>query len=222
MAFPKFKTAAEVPEAFRAAYHEVAGEWIALEDDGLGAKGKAALERERENAEKAERRAKAAEDKARAAEETAAALKAGLTDEDAKRFREDTTKAIRAEFQAQLDTLSSENLSMKLDHKVKAMALKAGVLPERLDDFWALNGAAFQLDSKGEPEVRDGKGKAVPEYITGDLKKARPYLYGGTKADGGGAGGVQTTTTPGTAGLTMDQLLKNPSLGLGAQEKLSA
>lgn len=215
--FPKFKTRDEVPEAFRPFYEDKAGEWVAKEDE-LGEGGTKALQRERTARETAEKATKAAEDKARIAEEQAAALKAGISAEDAKKFREDTEKSIRAEFQGQIDTLTGENTSLQLDHKVKAMALKAGVLPERIDDWWALNGSGFQLDSKREPEVKDGKGKPVAEFIAGDLKKARPYLYAGTKGDGGGAGGTSTTTTPqGDGKLTYEQVMKNPAAALGSK-----
>lgn len=239
--FPKFKTAEEVPEAFKDAYHEVGGEWVAKAEAPAGGPTqedvdalKLVAQKERDATAAAEKRAKDAAARVAELERKARAADAGvdMDSPEVKKWREEAYKEIRADVQREyaetpLDKLPetwaarkeaegalTENRSLKLDTKVKALALKSGVQAERLEDWWELNGRAFELDEKGQPTVRDGKGKSVDQYIATDLKKARPYLYTGTKAEGGGAGGGGHTT-PGRGGMSWEEFSK-----LSPQDKL--
>ena len=215
--WPKFKTKDEVPEAFRAGYHEVGGEWVAKEDDGLQEKGKKALDAMKSERDAAAARAGAAEAKAKEAEEQAAALRAGITAEDAKKFREETARAIRAEVQGEQDALKAKLLDYELSSPVKDMAHKAGVLD--VEAWWTLNGGRFERGADGKPKIKgDETGKDVTTFITGDLKKERPFLYAGTMGDGGGAGGLNEGRG-GTGTLTFEQIQKQPALALGHTAK---
>jgi len=222
MSWPKYKTKDEVPEPFRDEYEEKGGEWVAkipAPPAGPTAedleKVKKALGAEREAREAAE---KAAKEAAR----EAAAHKAGVPEEQAKAWREQAYKEIRAEVQAEADKVAkqladaqAETRSYKLDARVKERALAKGVLKERIGDWMDLNLRAFELDDKGEPVVKDGKGKTLDDFIAGDLKKARPWLYEGTQASGGGAAGFHGGT--GTGGkLTAEEILKNPTEAMNA------
>jgi uncharacterized protein YdaU (DUF1376 family) len=223
MTWPKFKTQDEVPEAFRSFYHEKGGEWVAkeLEDDRPTQADvdalKEAARKERELTTAAEKRAKELDAKLKEAERKAKAAEAGvdLDSPEVKKWRDDAYKEIRSELQTEIDGLkkSAEDAGGKarallLDSRVKATALKVGgVRPSVIDDWWALNADHFELDDKDEPAVKDGKGKDVAAYISTDLKKARPYLYEGTKADGGGADGGARPSR-GTGGMSFEEFQK--------------
>lgn len=229
MAFPTFKTKEEIPAGFIDDYEERDGEWHpklpeAPESDGL----KSALEKERQLRADAEKAAKATANRIAELEREAKAKEAGLTSEEVKKFREDAYKEIRAEIAADLEERDKKLAdaqatvrSMKLDNRVKELALKNGVRPDVIDDWWRLNSDSFELGEDDRPTVKDGKGKPVDKYIGEDLKKARPYLYEGTKAQGGGGGGSARPGI-GTGGTSADDVLKNPAAALQAAREASA
>jgi len=227
--WPKFKAQEEVPEAFRDFYHEVGGEWVAKVAEGTPTQAdldalKEAARKERELTAAAEKRAKDAATRIAELERKAKAAEAGvdLDSPEVKKWREDAYKEIRTELQADIDeretratTAEQKARGLLLDSRVKALALKNGVKKDRVDDWWALNAGHFDLDESEAPTVKDGKGKDVAAYIASDLKKARPYLYEGTQADGGGADGGTKMPGRGTGGLSFEDFQK-----LGPNEKL--
>lgn len=215
MALPVFDTQDAVPEAFRGEYEEKNGKWHPRADEtALREAGKAALDKERKAASDALKRAEAAERKAAEAEAARQADKAGIPEAEQKRWRDEQYAAIRKEND---DELKSERekregaeqkaRTLLLDNKVKAAALKAGVLPDMIDDWWNLNRSAFDLDDAEEPTVKDGKGKPIDRFITDDLRKARPWMYQGTKATGGGTGGVMHAPLS-NGKMTLDEFRK--------------
>lgn len=225
--WPKFKTQEEIPEAFRDFYEQKGDEWVAkLPDEGaLREEGRRAIEAERAERKKAEDRAKDLDRRVKDLEAKVEAAKVGVDDEDpeVKKWKDGVYKEIRDEVAAELaeiekraETAEGKARSLLLDSRVKALALKNGVLPERVDDWWALNSGRFDLDDSEEPIVKDGKGKAIKEYISGDLKKERPYLYEGTKGGGGGAGGDHSGPGGLKHGTSAEDILKNPGAALSA------
>lgn len=228
MSLPIFDTQDAIPEAFRAAYEEKDGKW---HPKGAPASGtgptpedierlQTTLQRVRDDVKAAEKRAKEAEDARAELDRLMKAKEAGITDEEAKKWREQVYVEVRAEVQKEMDALKGDldralgnNRSLQLDAKVKALALQNGVVPERIDDWWALCGPHFDLDENGVPVVKDGKGKTPEQYITQDLKKGKPYLYTGTQADGGGAGGNRLPGGKGGA-VSMEDIMRNPAAAL--------
>lgn len=227
--FPTFKTKEEIPAGFIEDYEERDGEWHpklpgAPEADGL----KSALEKERKARADAEKTAKETAARIAELEREAKAKEAGLTSEEVKKFREDAYKEIRAEIAADLEErdrklaeATAAVRAMKLDNRVKELALKNGVRPDVVDDWWRLNSDAFELSEDDQPTVKDGKGKPVDKYIGEDLKKARPYLYEGTKAQGGG-GGSPARPGIGSVGTSAEDILRNPSAALQAARGTAA
>lgn len=226
--WPKFKTKDEIPEQFRDLYHEKDGEWVAKDQGGPTEEDVAALKeaarKERELTAAAEKRARELDAKLKEAERKAAAAEAGvdLDSPEVKAWREGAYKEIRAELQAEIDereerasAAEKKARSLLLDQRVKALGLKNGVSPTKIDDWWALNGARFDLDESENPVVKDGKGKDIAAYIASDLKKERPYLYEGTKAEGGGADGGDKLARRGTGGMSFEDFQK-----LSPNEKL--
>lgn len=124
-----------------------------------------------------------------------------------KEFEEKNYKPVvqeRDQFKAELRTL-------RLDDKVKAAALKAGVFPEDVDDVLVITKRYFDLDETGKIVVIDDDGDPAgktPEQWFGDVfKQRKPKFFRGSDASGSGAragvGGDGGTT--GTITLTPDQ-----------------
>lgn len=236
--WPTFDSQDDIPEQFRDSYEERDGKWVAKQsgtagDAGGGDSGptaadldalKTVVQKERDRAADADKRAKALEAKLKALEASQSAGAAGIDTEEAKAWRESQYQEIRAEIQEELDALKSEKDDVatrlreeQLDNRVKALALKHGVKGDNISDWWTLNHEHFDLDDSGEPIVRDGKGKAVASFIADDLKKQRPWLYEGTKADGGGAGGSHGGGAASTHGMSFEEFQK-----LSPAEKMKA
>jgi hypothetical protein len=222
MPFPVFKKQEDIPEGFRDEYEEKDGEWHPkLPGDDDKEKLTGALEKERKARADAEKERKELEKRLKSLEDEAKGKDAGLSSEEVKTFRETTYKEIRAEIQEELDAAKAKVTeadgrvrALLLDNNVKALALKNGVSPEKIDDWWRLNGDSFDLDGDNKPTIKDGKGKDPVKFITEDLKKARPWLYEGTKAGGGGGGGGSPSL--GAAGTSAEDVIKNPSGALQA------
>lgn len=241
--FPTFATEDEIPEAFRDAYEEVDGEWVAkkpeVDPDADPAKlreaGKKALKAERDARTEAERKAREAEEEAARLRQEVEAKKAGLSEEKLKQLRADVRADIEKEYAGKaLDELpeewkareqglsySSENRSLKLDNQVKALAGENGVRGERLDKWWKLHADKFDLTEDGKPMVKDHPGTEVKDFIAGELKEDTPEFYTGTQAAGGGAGGIQRDGKL-VAGTSAEDVIKNPGESLRAAREAGA
>lgn len=219
--WPKFKTKEEVPEAFRDQYEERDGEWQAKETDpdpGLGDAGKAALEAERKARKAAEDATKAAEADKAELQRKMDAQKAGITDDQLTKLREDVRADMEKEYstyKTDAEELALENRSLKLDSQVKKLAAENGVRGERIEAWWRQFGDRFDLTDDGKPMVKDSPGTEVKKFIEGDLKKELPDFYTGTQASGGGAGGIQRDGKL-VAGTGSEDVLKNPAAALEA------
>lgn len=210
MALPTFKTKAEIPKGFEDEYEEQDGEWRPLDHT---AKLSKALKEEREAREAAEGVARKAAKEAADAAAKAQAVAAGMTDEKLKALYASVEENIRKENEPklkELDGLRAENRKLKLTDVVKGQFRTAGALPAKLDDFWKLHGDEFDLTSDGKPMVKAEPGKDIAKHVTA-IVKSRPEWVQGTKAAGGGAGGI---TTPGGgtngSGPTFEDLVKSP------------
>ena len=139
------------------------------------------------------------------------AADAGLTEERLKEIRADADAEARAELKPQLDEaakLKAQNRALVLDADMKARALKAGVLPTKVDDFWALRGPEFDLTSDGKPMVRDKPTVEVDKHLAALLKR-NPEWVAGTKANGGGAAGGAGGAGAG-GGIGYERIHANP------------
>jgi hypothetical protein len=120
------------------------------------------------------------------------AADAGMTEEKLKELREEARQEVLDELKPQLDaaeTLKAQNRALVLDADMKARALKAGVLPAKIDDWWALRGKDFDLTDDGKPMVKDKPG-VDPDKHLATLLKRNPEWIVGTKASGSGAHGT--------------------------------
>lgn len=191
MPWPTYKTADEIPEAFRSEYEQKGDEWVAKIPDVAGATS--ALEKERQRAKEEEKARKAAEKERDELKRAQDAAKQGITEEQLQKIRDDEAKA-RKPIEDERDALKKENRKLKLDDKARALALKAGVMPDRLDK--AMRDLADRLDlAEGGDTivVKDTKGnvtaETVEDFLTKTYKAEAPFFYAGTGASGSGAEG---------------------------------
>ena len=142
-----------------------------------------------------------------------------MTAEQQKELYDKIEANVRAEFEPklkELETVSRENRDFKLKNVVTEMFKGSGAQPKRVEDFWKLHGDEFDLTSDGKPMVKAEPGKDVLKHVQ-TITKARNEWTVGTKASGGGAGGSTGTQQQinGTiGGVTFEDIVKNPRVGL--------
>lgn len=89
------------------------------------------------------------------------------------------------------------------DSQVRNAALKAGVIPEDIEDVMIITARHFKLADDGALQVLDDRGevtlKTVDEFFVKDFKERKPKFYsatgstgGGTPSGGGSPGGIKT------------------------------
>lgn len=222
----------DVPEAYRERYTQRDDKKYYLDEIEVDdhAEVKSALERERADRRKAKEeaerltaefekykdidpeKARAALDALEKAEEKKLKDK-GAFDELLKAEQEKARKALEAKTtelgarDTQITELGKQLRKFKLDDKVRAAALKAGVLPDDLEDVMQLTAKNFDLGDDDPPVVLGTDGKpssATLETFFGEtFKTAKPKFYAPTGAGGsgapaggsGGGGGVKKTVT---------------------------
>jgi hypothetical protein len=216
MPLKPYKTKDEVPEAQRETALALADGTFAVFEEADTSELQGVVSKERTAREAAERLAKKASDELKKLETDRKAADAGLNGEALAKIRLDVRTEVLAELAPELEKGKSalgENRALKLDAKVKALALKTGVIGEHVDAWWKLHGDKFDLMDDGTPVVKGKEGVSLEKFIGGDCKTETGYLYEGTKAAGGGAhgdGGAKPT-----AGATsFADLLSNPTAAL--------
>jgi hypothetical protein len=134
-------------------------------------------------------------DEARKGTGTEDAVRLALSDADAKHtetLRDLKTKLEVAETTA-TDQANKFNRSI-IDTKIREQAIKAGVLPEALEDVCSRAGGVFVLDSEGKLEARDGTGQLLkdasgerlvtPDSYMEGLQESNSYYFGASKGSG--------------------------------------
>jgi hypothetical protein len=216
MSFPVFDKVGDVPKGFEAAYEEREGKWHAKIPDT--AKIEETLTKTRSERKEFEKAAKDASEKAADLQRQLDAKSATGADTDKKvsemlaKWEQDKNAAVKA-VKDQLDTAAGELRTLKLDDKIKAAALAAGVLPTKVDAVLKLTKDSFDL-ADDRIVVKDAKGevttKTVADFFAKDYRAQMPELYQGTKATGGGASGGASKTTTTSDGSAGDRVIANP------------
>jgi hypothetical protein len=182
-----------VPEALRATAIETKDSKFAVEevDPTLGEAGKRALEAERERADTAEKARKAAEKKAADLEREKEARAKGISEEELTKIREAEALA-RKPIEAERDAALVENRKLKLTDRVQALALKHGVMADRLDDAMLVIEKRTDLGDAGGIVYKDKDGKVTaddaPTFFT-KLKAEKGWFFAGSGASGSSATG---------------------------------
>lgn len=185
------------------------GQWAIVEDADTSelATQLAAETVKREAAEKLMRKAQSEAQKATTAKKAA---DAGMTAERLEELRAEAKAEVLAELRPQLDratTVEAQNRTLLLDADMKSRALKAGVLPAKVDDWWKLRGGEYDLTADGKPMVKDKPG-VNPDTHLAALLKMNPEWVQGTKATGSNATG---SSTAGAATISVEDAMRNPS-----------
>jgi hypothetical protein len=130
---------------------------------------------------------------------------------------------------AEKDSLLSRHVK---DSQVRNAALKAGVIPEDIEDVMTITARYFKLADDGALQVLDDRGEVTPktvdEFFTKDFKERKPKFYaatgnsGGGAAGGGGGGGTGVIRTRADFKSTKDKTDYIEKHGREAFQKLPA
>lgn len=214
MAFPVYDKKEDIPKGFEDEYEERDGKWR-LKDQGAALK--TALDEERGKREAAEKLAQKASGELADLKTKQSAAEKGVTSEQLEQLRKDVRADLEKEYGPKLkrgEELEAENRRFKLDTQIKKLAGEEGILAERLDDFWTLYGGDYDLTDDGKPMVKGSPGIDPKKRVAEQVKK-QPGWKQGSKADGSGLGGDQTTTVPAGA-IDEKALLKDPTAAIAA------
>lgn len=217
MPFKPYATLADIPEALRAAALTLADGSVGIVEDVDTSAMHADLTDLRRKLDAADKATKKAASEAAAADLARKAAEQGVTADALDKIRSDVRREVVAEFAPQLETAAAaatELRVLKVDSRVKELALKNGVRPDRIDHWWRLNGHHFDLTHDGKAVIVKGQEGISVEKHVGALKDDTPEFYVGTLAKGGSATGGSAGGGGGPAG-TIDPLL-NPSASLAA------
>lgn len=201
MALKLYDTKDAVPESQRTAAVETKdGKFAVSEDDpALGEAGKRAIQEEREARQREERARKTAEKDLDDLKREQKARAAGISEEELQKIRADEALA-RKPIEDELAQTKAENRKLKLTDRVQALALKYGVMPDRIEDAMLLLDKRTDLTDKDGIAVKDREGKVttetVDEFLKTTFKKEKPWLYAGSGASGSGASGSSGTGDP--------------------------
>lgn len=210
MPFPIFDTQEAVPEAIRSEYEERDGKWHAKVPDVAGAQSALAAEKQRaKDEEKARRKAEADLVELRRSIDAKAN---GITDEQLQTLRdEDATK--RKPIEDENTALKAEIDQVRRTDKVRAEALGAGVMPDRLEVAMLLLDKRTTRTESGAIVVLDKEGKATTEtldaFLSKTFKAENPWMY---EYEGGSGSG----TPP---GVDLNQQPREPQRDIAAKKR---
>jgi hypothetical protein len=202
MPLPTFAAEADIPEAFRPEYVQGAdGVWRCKADDELETergKRQTLLNEKKDE----ERKRKEAEQKLADTQRIADAKAKGVSEEELDRIRKDLA-AQYAPVEQEAASLRSEVRKLKLTDRVKALALAAGIMADRIDDAMLVIEPRTDLGDADGIVFKNEKGEVTAqsaEQFFADLKKAKPYYFVFDGGSGSGSqGSSRTTTTTTTA-----------------------
>jgi flagellar biosynthesis GTPase FlhF len=199
-----------IPQDEREDYAEDGGKWRhKVEIEAAAEKRKRAqlLTEKRE----AERLRKEAEDKLADAERVAEAARKGISETELQKMRDEEAKA-RKPIEDERDALKAENRKLKLTDRVKALALTAGIMPDRIGQAMKILDGRTDLGDKDGIVVKDEDGNVTTETIEDFLgktfKKESPWFYAGSGASGSGASGSNGSGGGTTTDATQAQVLE--------------
>ena len=131
--------------------------------------------------------------KAEAADrETKKLTEAGEFDKLREKWQKDQDALVEG-YKKQLSEKDSLLSTHVKDSQVRNAALKAGVIPEDIEDVMTITARFFKLADDGALQVLDDRGEVTPktvdEFFTKDFKDRKPKFYAATGSSGGGTAG---------------------------------
>jgi len=193
MPLPVFDKQDDIPQAFRSEYEEKEGKWHPKPPPAPDVtKLQGALEKERTRAESEEAARKKAEKERDDLKRAKDATDRGISEEALQKIRDDEAKA-RKPIEDENAALKTENDKLKRTDRVRAEALKNGVMPDRIEDAMLLLDLRTELTKEGSIAVKDKSGSVTAEkledFLAKTFKTEKPWLYAGTGSSGSGAEG---------------------------------
>ncbi|WP_353268013.1 hypothetical protein [Gemmatimonas sp.] len=215
MPLPTFATEADIPEAFRPEYVQGAdGQWRCKADDEIEVERKKRQDLLNEKKDE-ERKRKEAEQKLADAQRIAEAKAKGVSEEELQRIRADLA-AQYTPVEQENSTLKSELRKLKLTDRVRALALKAGVMADRIDDAMLVIEPRTDLGDVDGLVFKNEKGEVTAQsadQFFADLKNAKPYFFAFEGGSGSGSSGSSRTTTTTTTAAAPDARKRAAVLG---------
>ncbi len=213
MPLPTFESAEDVPEAFRAEYEEREGVWHPKATPAPDVtRLQSALDAERGQKTEAEKERKRLEKELSDLKRKETAAQHGISDEQLEKLRnEDASK--RKPIEEELATLKAENRKLKLTDRVQALALKYGIMQDRIEDAMLNLERRVDLTDGDNIVVKDKAGnvttETVEDFLAKTFKGEKPWLYQGSGNSGSGASGSNGSGGgSGTGGYTMEELIE--------------
>lgn len=185
----------ELPEPQRAGALKLEdGSYIVdepVDTAALRAEGQRALDAERERADAAERERKRLEREYAALKREQEAREKGTTKEEIERLRAEDAAA-RKPLEDKIAALEKENRTLKLDDKVRQIALDKGIMKTRIAKAMKDLDGRFELTADGTGIIvkgADGKAttETVEDFFTKTYKEEAPFFYEGPGGSGSGA-----------------------------------
>lgn len=218
MPMPAFATEAEIPDVFRPEYLQSAdGQWRAkleADVDVERAKRQTLLDEKKDE----ERKRRDAETKLADLQRTADARAKGISEDELQRIR-DAEAVTRKPIEDERNTLRAENRKLKLTDKLQALALKAGVMADRINDGMLLLDARAELGDADGLVFKDATGAVTAQnadQFFAALKTEKPWLFAFEGGGGSGSTGSDRRTTTSTTSLTAAPSRATRSTVLGA------
>lgn len=210
MPLKTYDTKDAVPEAQRTTAIETKDGKFLVEEPvdvaSLRAEGQRALDAERERANTEEKARKAVEKKLADKERAETAEGKGVQAAELQRLR-DEDAAARKPLEDRIATLEAENKTIRYSDRLKALGLKYGIMPDRIDDAMLILEKRTAPDDKGGITVLDKDGKVstqvIDDFLEKTFKTEKSYFYAGPGGSGGGGeqgGGGGTGYDPVAAG----------------------
>lgn len=154
-----------------------------------------ALEKERKARRDEEAARKTAEKERDELKRKQEAREKGISEEELQKIRDAEEKA-RKPIVDENEQLKAENRKLKLDDKARALALKAGVMPDRIEDAMVLLASRLDLSTDGNILIKDAAGavttQTADDFFSKTFKEEKKYLYAGPDSSGDNASGNQS------------------------------
>jgi dsDNA-specific endonuclease/ATPase MutS2 len=192
MPFPILEKKEELdalPEGIKSEYEEKDGKWHPKVPDVT--KLQQAIDAERTKAEDERKARNKAERERDELKRKQAAADSGISEEKLEELRKADAEA-RKPLETKVEELSRELTKVKKTDRVQSLALKYGVLPDRIEDAMLALEKRTGLTEDGDTiTVLDKAGKltteTVDDFLKVSFKKEKPWLYKGSGASGSGA-----------------------------------
>jgi hypothetical protein len=191
MAFPVFDKKEDIPKGFEEDYEEREGKFHPKVPDVT--KLNSALDGERTKAANEEKERKRLEKENADLKRKQTAADNNISDEKLEELRKEDEKK-RKPLEDKIAELETRLTKVTKTDRVQSLALKYGIMSDRVEDAMLILDKRTGLTEKGETVTvldKDGKltTESIDDFLKTTFKKEKPWLYKGSGASGSGASG---------------------------------